>query len=250
MTPVTTEPPRDPSAFEFVIGRWENQRSQESWTRVGDVLVGVAFSKMGGFEVLTVDAHQGFLGYTARPQGGAPTTFGCSSVEGTAATFTNPAHDSPQRIRYERDGDRMTAAIGPVVGDDLASWRWKAVDRVALPEVEAAERAFAASVLVGGVDAWLAAFAPDGWMWNDGPVKPGPAMRELMEGRLSSGKLTWDPVTSGRSPYDEDLAFTIGTWTHQANDGGSLDGWYATVWRQDATGAWKVWYDVGDTTGP
>jgi hypothetical protein len=50
----------------------------------------------------------------AIPSGQRETAFRLVALEGQFAAFENLGHDFPQRIEYQRDGDRLTAAIeGP-----------------------------------------------------------------------------------------------------------------------------------------
>ena len=43
------------------------------------------------------------------------------------AVFENDAHDFPQRIRYARDGDTLTATISDMSGEQSFSFVWTRV---------------------------------------------------------------------------------------------------------------------------
>ncbi len=238
MTPVC-----DGAAIELLEGRWKGPSSEETWTRVGEALVGLAFSKGGGFEVLSAGPVDGVPTYVARPSGGAPTPFPCAAAGEGTVTFTNPAHDFPQRITYSRRGKRMTAGIGLVEGEDRGVFKWKAADLAPVPEVEAAERAFALDSAERGAAAWVDVWHPEGTKWNGDGVVDRAGLAASMEPLLSAGKLAWEPVASGLDPWDDDRAFTVGTWTFTGGERVAT-GWYATIWRREGD-RWLVEYDVG-----
>lgn len=105
-------------------GRW----TEEYWTVPrGGVMLGASRSGRGEslreFEFLHLQAgSDGRLAYIARPGGGAPVAFPLVQHDAASATFENPVHDYPQRIRYARDGDVMTATISAIDGSKARSW--------------------------------------------------------------------------------------------------------------------------------
>jgi len=105
-------------------GRW----TEEYWTLPrGGVMLGASRSGRGEtlreFEFLAVRADAGgAIAYVARPGGGEPVAFPLVQHDATSATFENPAHDYPQRIRYARKGDVMTATISTIDGSKAMSW--------------------------------------------------------------------------------------------------------------------------------
>ena len=107
--------------------RW----TEEYWTVPrGGVMLGASRSgrgaRLGEFEFLHLRVGgDGALAYIARPQGGAPVAFLLAQHDAMSATFENPAHDYPQRIRYARDGDVMTATISKIDGSKARSWVYK-----------------------------------------------------------------------------------------------------------------------------
>lgn len=234
----------DVAALELLVGRWSGKASEETWTRVGDALVGIAFSKDGGFEVLSAGLVDGVPTYTARPSGGAPTPFACAEAGEGTVTFTNAAHDFPQRVRYTRDGRRMTAGIGLLEGEDRGVFKWKAADLDPVPDVEAAERAFALDSAQRGAPAWVDVWHPEGTKWDGEALVDRAGLAASIEPLLSAGKLQWGPVASGLDPWDDDRAFTVGAWTFTGEER-TVTGWFATIWRREGD-RWLVAYDVGD----
>lgn len=106
----------------FLVGTWvadtPEGRVTEAWTKEGDALVGRSETVKDGaqsfYEDLRIATNDGVLVYSARPMGRTPATeFRRTDDGGTAnvVVFENPAHDFPKRIRYERNGDRLTASI-------------------------------------------------------------------------------------------------------------------------------------------
>lgn len=133
-------------------------------------------------------------------------------------------------------------AAAPAGGGDLAA------ARAALAE---AERAFSRLSQREGVRAaFLAYLAEDAVLFRPGPV-PG---REFIEARPSPPiELTWWPVYV-EVAASGDLGYTTGPYvlrdTGSGPGGETQNGYYVTVWRRQADGAWKVVADLGVTTPP
>jgi len=112
---------------EDADGRW----TEEYWTIArGGVMLGASRSGRGEtlreFEFLRVQAvEDGSLAYIAQPGGGAPVAFRLVRHDARSATFENAAHDYPQRIRYVRAGDVMTATISKIDGSKARSWTYR-----------------------------------------------------------------------------------------------------------------------------
>ena len=136
----------------------------------------------------------------------------------------------------------VTAAAGPAGGADLAAARAALVD---------AERAFSRLSQREGVRAaFLAYLADDAVLFRPGPV-PG---RAFIEARPSPPvELTWWPVHVEVSASG-DLGYTTGPYelrdTGAGRRGETQHGYYVTMWRRQADGAWKVVADLGATTPP
>lgn len=108
-------------------GRW----TEESWTAPrGGIMLGHSRSGRGDavreFEFLRLQAGEdGVPVYYAQPGGRPPVAFRLVAHDGGSATFENPAHDFPQRIRYVREGDAMTATISALDGSNAMSFRYR-----------------------------------------------------------------------------------------------------------------------------
>ena len=120
----------------WMSGRWETQGASGRWTEEswsaprGGVMLGYSRSGAGGtlreFEFLRLQAgSDGIPAYLAQPGGRAATAFRLTASEGTSATFDNPQHDFPQRIRYVRTGNRMVATISRLDGSSAMSWTFR-----------------------------------------------------------------------------------------------------------------------------
>lgn len=227
------------SQFEGLVGRWTRGSSSETWVDAGDRLYGVAFSHDGPdayWEVMTIAATDAGVDFTAMPLGAAPVVFRATG----GWMFRAPEHDYPQWLAYERRGAKLRASIG----DPVQRWKWRLAPDAADESLVKAEEAFAADVAARGVDGWMAAFAPDGFMPGATPIT-GDVMRRRMAEVLAGGALAWAPVASGVSE-DGELGFTVGTSTYTPADGSAaIPGTYVTIWRKQPDGSWKVLFDTG-----
>ncbi|WP_422059118.1 DUF6265 family protein [Sphingopyxis sp.] len=124
----------------WMAGSWVEEKSDEAngvrWTEEywtvprGGVMLGASRSgrgaRLGEFEFLRLAAGtDGTIAYLAQPGGGAPVAFRLAQHDAMSATFENAAHDYPQRIRYVRGGDVMTATISKIDGSKAQSWIYK-----------------------------------------------------------------------------------------------------------------------------
>jgi len=126
--------PASLDALEFLVGTWVTEtpegRVTEQWAREGDALVGrsetVAGEQPSFYEALRIELQDGVATYLASPMGRTPPTAFRRTDDGSdanAVVFENPAHDFPKRIRYAREGDRLTATID---GDGKgATWEYR-----------------------------------------------------------------------------------------------------------------------------
>jgi hypothetical protein len=116
----------------WLEGRWGQEQdgrwTEESWTGPrGGVMLGYSRSGRGEslreFEFLRLQVGEdGVVAYIAQPGGAAPVAFRLGQHDGASATFENAAHDYPQRIRYVREGERLTATISKIDGSGARSW--------------------------------------------------------------------------------------------------------------------------------
>lgn len=239
------------------LGTWDadDGSAREHWAANGGALFGVALDAKGGFEVLIVDDGEegkpadGVLRLFAMPGGGLPIEFQQREVVGQGASFGNDAHDFPKLVSYRRDAEGGRDALRAEISGDgkvIPFGFTRAGDPPRAPELEAADLAFAADTAKRGVDGWVAAFEPEGWMHGGGEKRVGAeAIRATMAPFLGRVRIDWAPVTSARR---DDLGFTLGKATFtDSKDGSSWKGVYVTLWHRQPDGSWKVRFDTGRT---
>jgi ketosteroid isomerase-like protein len=257
----------------WMIGHWvqEDGPSSETWVAAGAGLLGVGFAttseETSWFEVQIMAELNDVLTFTAIPGGQyavdfAQTENGASGENGENGAsgehgedeiwFANPAHDFPQRIRYQRIGDTLLAEIyGSTQGREQRAW--ERAERQPAVALEDADRRFATDSAARGADAWADAFAADGVLWRRGrPPTVGPdEIRDSMQRAFADAGsvLAWEPHTSVLSPAG-DMGLTIGCYRMlRAQSGASPAraeiGTYVTIWRRASDGAWKAVFDTG-----
>ena len=110
-----------------------------------------------------------------------------------------------------------------------------------LDDVLAADRAFAARAADSGTQAAFVEFlASDAVLFRPSVVNGQEWLRTHEE---ATGRLEWSPAT-GFASCDGQSAVTLGPWTYR-QDASSESGFYLTVWRKSASGAWEVVLDHG-----
>lgn len=243
-----TAPPAPPVAApgvaqaRWLVGSWSDGRSTEHWWDGGHALAGVAF--MGDrVEVAVIEPQAGGLAYRVNPLDQKEVSFAAELLDSGRMRFVNAAHDYPVSIEYRRVGTGIAAAIAGKDGSDPVAWDYAPALREPAPELEEADRRFAADAALRGAAAWAAAFDAAGQMDRGGRVVGPDAIFALMAPGYAAGvQLAWAPEYSVRQG---ELGFTAGHW--QATQAGSPagSGIYATVWKQQADGGWKVLFDDG-----
>lgn len=121
--------------WEGTLGREGRTTYEEQWTSPrGGVMLGVARTVRGdsarGFEYVRIVERAGGLFYVAQPGGRPPVEFALGEHGDARATFTNPQHDHPKWIQYQRTGaDSLVARIaGDVKGQQIdAEYRLRSV---------------------------------------------------------------------------------------------------------------------------
>ena len=232
------------------LGDWEAEdgQSTEHWVAVAGAIYGISLQGAQAFEVMIVDDGEdrgkpdGVVRFISMPGGQRSIEFRQRKIEDKSALFANDDNDFPKTIRYYRESDALAATFA---GDDerkvQARFRRGAARRA--PELEAADRAFAADTEKRGVDGWVDAFDPEGWMLRgDGEKMERDTIREQMTPILTSGRLTWAPTASGRS---DALGFTVGKATFTAKGGERRLTSYITMWRKQEGGTWKALFQTG-----
>lgn len=98
----------------WIAGDWAaplgTATMEERWSNAaGGAMLAVSRTTRAGtmsaFEFLCIAERAGSLVYTAMPNAGPATDFMLTSVDATSATFENPAHDFPKKIRYAKRAD-------------------------------------------------------------------------------------------------------------------------------------------------
>jgi ketosteroid isomerase-like protein len=251
--PVTTELSPALAPLAWWLGDWDaaDGDGAEHWVAAAGAIYGVALHGET-FEVLIVDdgdgpgRPDGVLRLWAMPGGARSVEFRPRSVADGAAVFGNDEHAFPSTITYRLAPDRAGGVAGLVAvldGSKRVEYRFRRGTRAPAPELEAADLAFAAATAERGVDGWVAAFDPAGGMMRKaGRVEYG-AIAQVMTPTLTSGRLAWAPIASGKSGA---LGFTVGkaTFTGARPE----DGWrstYVTIWHRQPDGTWKVLFDTG-----
>ena len=126
--------PDQPAFPAWLAGAWSHadgeRWTEEFWTHPrGGIMIGA--SREGRGETLRswesiriVRKADGTLAYVPMPNGGAPVEFALVRQDGTSIEFANPAHDYPQRIRYRREGDTLSAEIALLDGTRAVRWSY------------------------------------------------------------------------------------------------------------------------------
>ena len=130
---LASEPAKE-SLPAWMTGAWslkEGDRwGDEYWTPPrGGMMIGAA--REGEGAVLTswestriAYDENGKLAFWAMPRGAPATRFGAVDQTPTSITFTNPAHDYPQRIRYWRDGKLLKAEVSLLDGSKAIAFTY------------------------------------------------------------------------------------------------------------------------------
>jgi len=123
----------DVDDLAWMSGQWQTAdgATEESWTAPrGGMMLGVGRTTRDGvvreYEFLRLQAGaDGVPVYWGSPNGATPVGFRLSQAGPSSATFDNPAHDYPQRIRYRRDGDALIATISAIDDSHATSWTYR-----------------------------------------------------------------------------------------------------------------------------
>jgi len=119
----------------WMSGRWESLSGdawiEESWSAArGGTMFAVSRTGEGealrAFEYIRIQrGADGRLAYIASPNGGPAVAFPLVEIGAASATFANPDHDFPQRIRYEREDEAMRATISASDGSNSMTWTFR-----------------------------------------------------------------------------------------------------------------------------
>lgn len=237
------------STLAWLPGDWQSDEGTEHWIPASGAIYGVALQANGMFEVMIIDdgdgpgPADGVVRLIAMPGGAKAVEFRASTMTTRSARFDNPEHDAPKNVTYERTPEGLRATLD-IDGNRQINFAFRPTTRQAAPELEAADRAFAADTAAKGVDGLMAWFAPDGWSLNkEGKPVLGGELRAAWTSRFETGSLSWTALASGRSGT---LGFTIGKGAFTGkNPADSVRTTYVTIWKQQPDGSWKVLFDTG-----
>jgi hypothetical protein len=226
--------------ISWLVGRWKGPLFTLHWQEVAGALYGIVLTDED-FEMLILDCAKPLPStLVTLLDGRVPMSFTLKTATSEEVVFEG--EDAvpgcpPSSMRFTRTptGMRGETAQPP---DEPFAYELTAVGAEQAPELEGADRQFAEDTARDGAEGWARHFAADGAMGN--PRIEGDAIRATMGKRLAQGPLAWTPVASGARGR---LGFTLGTWTFGAP--ATEKGSYATVWKKQPDGPWKVVFDIG-----
>lgn len=241
------------------LGDWQAQdgATREHWVAAAGAIYGASFQGGQAFEIMIVDdgddrgKPDGVLRLVSMPGGQQLTELRQRTLADRSALFASDDGDAPRTIRYAAEGDALAATFTGDAEDNAGhgagrkqALRFRRAPTARAPELEAADRAFAADSARRGAEAWSAAFDPEGWLLlGSGDKLPRDALAEQMRAILASGKLEWAPLASGREGA---LGYTVGKATFTAAQGGERRvTTYLTLWRKQPDGGWKALLQTG-----
>jgi hypothetical protein len=127
----------EPAAIDqlaWMSGHWASDRegrwTEEHWLEPrGGQMLGLNRSgnvnAARAFEFLRIQTEEdGSLIYWAAPGGQPAVPFTLSEQSNHSVTFENEANDFPQRIHYQRQGDRLDVTISDASGERTMRWQW------------------------------------------------------------------------------------------------------------------------------
>ena len=124
----------DINQLSFMAGSWvkENgpRRLEEHWTvPAGGTMIGMNRTVVGertaAYEYLRIERTSDGIDYVAIPVRQELTRFRLIECAENRAVFENPDHDFPNRIIYERTGDKLIGRIEGKRGGKEASAQWE-----------------------------------------------------------------------------------------------------------------------------
>ena len=145
---LTCAPPTHAQTLDdltWLKGCWRTEAPREAETGAqttevwldppGPFMVGYSFTEgegaVQGWEHMRIDAADGGRPrFVASPGGAAPVAFRMAETitlddSEHIAVFENAEHDYPQRITYDRRGNRLTATISKIDGSDPYTYAYR-----------------------------------------------------------------------------------------------------------------------------
>lgn len=119
--------------LDWLAGNWCSQNaggnSEEWWVEArGGLMLGMhrdtREGRASGFEFLRIEIGDGTAVYQAQPGGRPPVPFQLVESGSRYAVFSNPQHDFPKRMRYQRVGNKLSAAVDDGLGNDAVKYEW------------------------------------------------------------------------------------------------------------------------------
>ena len=137
-TPQSLAPPITPAKatlqqVAWLEGVWTGSGAtvtEERWTpAASNAIFGVSRTMREGrvvaFEFLRIVERTGGLVYIAQPGGRPPTEFTLTAIDAESATFENPVHDFPKKIRYAKQADGSLEATISGLGGPAQTFKFK-----------------------------------------------------------------------------------------------------------------------------
>ena len=129
--------------LDWLVGCWAtpDRTAQEVWVVDSDrtlagFSVAVENDRVTFYEILSITpGDDGTFVYTAHPAGQNSASFIATTVTKNSVLFSNPDHDYPQEIRYERLGHRLNASISLLGGSNARSF-----DKIACAQMPTAKK--------------------------------------------------------------------------------------------------------------
>ena len=118
--------------LKWMSGCWRtaDKSYREVWTKPDSGFLfgySLTYDETGAlsfFEQSRIDGGSPAV-FNAYPGGFGPTEFTEESRAKNTVTFSNSAHDYPQKVSYTRKGSRMTATISLMNGARAVSWEFR-----------------------------------------------------------------------------------------------------------------------------
>lgn len=119
--------------LDWLAGNWCSQsatdRSEEWWVEArGGLMLGMhrdtREGRAAGFEFFRIEIGDGSAVYQAQPGGRPAVPFQLVEAGTRYAVFSNPQHDFPKRLRYQRVDTKLTATVDDGLGGDALKFEW------------------------------------------------------------------------------------------------------------------------------
>jgi len=120
LAPLAADAPARIQQVAWLEGCWQMEANgrvvEEQWMAPrGGVMLGmgrtVRDGKLVEYESVVLREQDGRLAYEAHPSGQPSAVFLSTTIDPSTAIFENPTHDFPQRVRYERKGEKLLASV-------------------------------------------------------------------------------------------------------------------------------------------